>query len=97
MGRIILLALVIVAVVLLWKAFGPRTWKNRAVGGAQAPQIKGPDDDPDFLWNIEKQRFKERRAREEAERRRAEREREQKERRRRNGADDPDPEGPGST
>ncbi len=97
MGRIILLALVIVAVVLLWKAFGPTTWQNRAVGGAQAPQIKGPDDDPDFLWNIEKQRFKERRAREEAERKRAEREREQEERRRRNSldeADDPDPEGP---
>lgn len=96
MGRIILLALVIVAVVLLWKAFGPKTWRNQAIGGAQAPQIKGPDDDPDFLWNIEKQRFKERRAREEAERRRAEREREQEERRRRNGADDPDQEGPGS-
>ena len=47
----------------------------------QRPQIKGPDDDEDFLWNIEKNRFKERRAREEAERKR----REDEERRRRRG------------
>ena len=39
----------------------------------QKPEIKGPDDDEEFLWNIEKNRFKERRAREEAERREAER------------------------
>ena len=43
--------------------------------------IKGPDDDEEFLWNIEKNRFKERRAREEAERKR----REDEERRRRRG------------
>ena len=35
----------------------------------QPPAIKGPDDDEEFLWNIEKNRFKERRAKEEAERR----------------------------
>ncbi|WPF66425.1 MULTISPECIES: hypothetical protein [unclassified Corynebacterium] len=69
MGRLILIALIVVAVVLLWKAFGPGTWNrpNPLKRSPQPPAIKGPDDDPDFLWNIDKQRFKERRAREQAE------------------------------
>ncbi len=54
MGRIILFALVVVAVVLVWKAFGPQSWKRPA-----EPRIKGPDDDPDFLWELDKKRFKE--------------------------------------
>ncbi|KQB84382.1 hypothetical protein [Corynebacterium oculi] len=69
MGRLILVALIVIAVVLLWKAFGPGTWNRRGAlrRPPQPPVIKGPDDDPDFLWNIDKQRFKERRAREQAE------------------------------
>lgn len=76
MGRVILVVLVIVTVIVLWKAFGPKTWNN-APGGSQKSQFpplgiqknrggkgsggtgaKGPDDDPDFLWNIKKERFK---------------------------------------
>ncbi|AKE38267.1 Hypothetical Protein NG00_00245 [Corynebacterium camporealensis] len=73
MGRILLFILIVVAVVLLWKAFGPSSWKRKEVDEAAPPAIKGPDDDEEFLWNIEKQRFKERRAREaEEEKRRRE-------------------------
>lgn len=66
MGRLLLILLVVVAVVLLWKAFGPGSRKqDRSVNaGAQQPAIKGPDDDEDFLWSLEKQRFKERREQE---------------------------------
>ena len=67
-------------------AFGPGSAERYGSlrGGSQPqveqkPVIKGPDDDEEFLWNIEKNRFKERRAREEAERKR----REEEERRRR--------------
>lgn len=60
MGRLLLLLLIIVAVVLLWKAFAPAS-----LGGTQRrelpPKIKGPDDDEDFLWQLEKERFKKRR------------------------------------
>ena len=78
MGRLLLLALVVLAAVLLWRAFGPGSAERYGSlrGGpqpGQKPEIKGPDDDEEFLWNIEKNRFKERRAREEAERREAER------------------------
>lgn len=86
MGRLLLLALVVLAVALLWRAFGPGSAERYGSlrGGSQPqveqkPVIKGPDDDEEFLWNIEKNRFKERRAREEAERKR----REEEERRRR--------------
>ena len=77
MGRLLLLALVVLAVALLWRAFGPGSAERYGSlrGGpqpGQKPEIKGPDDE-EFLWNIEKNRFKERRAREEAERREAER------------------------
>lgn len=76
MGRLLLILLIIVAVVLVWKAFGPGSWKrNRpAAPGAEEPRaVKGPDDDEEFLWNIEKNRFKERRAREAAAREEEER------------------------
>ncbi len=75
MGRLLLILLIIVAVVLVWKAFGPGSWKrNRPTGGAEKPRaVKGPDDDEEFLWNIEKNRFKERRAREAAAREEEER------------------------
>ncbi|OHO31630.1 hypothetical protein HMPREF2690_11410 [Corynebacterium sp. HMSC034E11] len=85
MGRLLLLALIILAVILMWRAFGPgsaqRYGSQRGTQEPQKPVIKGPDDDEEFLWNIEKNRFKERRAREEAERKR----REDEERRRRRG------------
>lgn len=73
MGRLVILVLVIVTVIVLWKAFGPKTWNNGAGSGngsdnGQFPQLgrqkrqpverKGPDDDPDFLWNLKKERFK---------------------------------------
>lgn len=75
MGRLILLILLIIAIVIVWKAFGPGTWnKNRQELEAQRkPQIKGPDDDENFLWELEKNRFKQRRAQEEAARQEQER------------------------
>ncbi|WP_353784443.1 hypothetical protein [Corynebacterium sp.] len=65
MGRIILLLLIIAAVILVWKAFGPSSWKHKSQAVQQQPQceIKGPDDDEDFLWNLEKEAFRQRRAR----------------------------------
>ena len=87
MGRLVLLLMVIVTVVLLWKAFGPQTWGNgspmRRRGVAKRRDElphKGPDDDPDFLWNIEKERFKQRRAQEAKEAEEAERKRRQERR-----------------
>lgn len=83
MGRLILLVLIIVTIVLLWKAFGPGSGQSGAARGVsqlgrkkQQPETraKGPDDDPDFLWSIEKERFKQRREQE----RQAEREAEQR-------------------
>ena len=97
MGRLVLLILIIVTIVLLWKAFGPQTWGNgsplrrKGVNSKQEGlSHKGPDDDPDFLWNIEKERFKKRRAQEakdaeEAERKRRQELREQQQREARGG------------
>nr|WP_234039248.1 hypothetical protein [Corynebacterium pygosceleis] len=66
-----MLLLIIVVIVLLWKAFGPGSRaRYRAM---PQPQIKGPDDDDEFLWTIKKQRFKERRAAEQAAREEEER------------------------
>lgn len=92
MGRLIILILVIVTIVMLWKAFGPGRGNSSSVGQLgrrqnrqldQQPRAKGPDDDPDFLWNIEKERFKKRReqerlAEEEAEREKRDRLRHQR-------------------
>ena len=72
MGRLILLLLIIVVVVLVWKAFGPGSRRRYRATPVQ-PQIKGPDDDDEFLWSIKKQRFKERRAAEQAAREEEER------------------------
>ncbi|MBZ8177649.1 hypothetical protein GSS88_07565 [Corynebacterium sp. 3HC-13] len=63
MGRLLILLLIIVAAVLLWKAFGPGTWK-RTTATPPVHRIKGPDDDPEFLWKLEKEQFKRRRAEE---------------------------------
>ena len=76
MGRIILLLLFVLAAYLVWKAFGPSTWKMLEVEQPRA--IKGPDDDEEFLWRLELEQFKKRRASEaaagaEEERRRRER------------------------
>nr|WP_232958748.1 hypothetical protein [Corynebacterium marambiense] len=60
-----MLLLIIVVIVLVWKAFGPGSRRRYGAMSAQ-PQIKGPDDDDEFLWSIKKQRFKERRAAEQA-------------------------------
>ena len=91
MGRILLLVLVVAAVYLMWRAFGPgsseRYGSLRRGPAPEQPAIKGPDDDEEFLWSIEKNRFKERRAREEAERRKRE---EEQRRRRLDGPDNPD-------
>ena len=69
MGLLIILLQLIAAVVLVWKAFGPSSWKSKSQAVQQPPQreIKGADDDEDFLWNLEKEAFKQRRARERAE------------------------------
>lgn len=73
MGRLLLILLIIVAIVLLWKAFGPSSWKRNQAGAPEPRAIKGPDDDEDFLWKLEKDRFKQRRARETAAREEEER------------------------
>lgn len=87
MGRLIVFILVVITLVMLWKAFGPGSGNTPSMGRLgqrrdpeieQKPRAKGPDDDPDFLWNIEKERFKKRREQErlaEEEAQRAERER----------------------
>ena len=63
MGRLSLLLLFVLAAYLVWKAFGPSSWKSRQVE-EQPRSIKGPDDDEEFLWNLEKERFKQRRKQE---------------------------------
>lgn len=75
MGRVIVLLFLVFVAFVVWKAFGPSSWKKN-----EAPQIKGPDDDEDFLWQLDKQRFKEKRERERRE--------EQEKRRREGGSKD---------
>ncbi|MDO5730844.1 hypothetical protein [Corynebacterium sphenisci] len=85
MGRLLIIVLIIAAIVLLWRAFGPgaagrsglvRVPAPRPIPGrgpARPPAPKGPDDDEDFLWRLEKEAFeRRRRAEREAERRRRE-------------------------
>lgn len=47
-----LLALVglVTLIVLMWKAFGPDPSTRTPVSG-----VRGPDDDPEFLWNVNQQ------------------------------------------
>lgn len=80
MGRLLLVLLIIVAIVLLWKAFGPSSWKRNQIKAPETRAVKGPDDDEEFLWTLEKNRFKERRARETAAREEEERRRRAEER-----------------
>ncbi|MDO4927916.1 MAG: hypothetical protein Q3976_02455 [Corynebacterium sp.] len=59
MGRLLVLLILIAAAILIWKAFGPQTW-NRQQRTTPTPSIKGPDDDPEFLWKLEKQQIQRR-------------------------------------
>jgi len=67
-GRLIILILVIVTVIVLWRAFGPgsgdRVNGRRSLDKTPKKEVKGPDDDPDFMWEIRKERFKAQRAKE---------------------------------
>lgn len=74
MGRLILLLCLVLAAYIVWRAFGPHTW-NRNLNHTSQParKIKGPDDDENFLWELEKKQFKQRRAQEEAYRQEEER------------------------
>ncbi|CAM3953900.1 hypothetical protein [Smaragdicoccus niigatensis] len=38
----------ITVVVLMWKAFGPQPGERTNVG------VRGPDDDPEFLWRLKR-------------------------------------------
>lgn len=38
----------ITVVVLMWKAFGPQSAERTNVG------VRGPDDDPEFLWRLKR-------------------------------------------
>lgn len=54
-----LLALIVVVAIaiLCWKAFGPQG--SRRIGSARLRprgRVLGPDDDPEFLWQISHQR-----------------------------------------
>lgn len=96
MGRLLLLLLFVAAVVLLWKAYGPYIHRALGLGsnggngfvgvgrgnprGAARPVVKGPDDDEEFLWRLERDRFKRRRAEEEARKREEEQARRRAER-----------------
>lgn len=94
MGRVIVILLIIAALVLIWKAFGPSSWNRTQPHRPEQPRIKGPDDDEDFLWELEKRQFKERRAREARQAEEEQRRRQEEQRRRKEGGQDPEPENP---
>jgi hypothetical protein len=52
-----LLALIPIAGPLAWLTLGrPRSTRPGNSGGRPVPRVTGPDDDPDFLWNLEKRK-----------------------------------------
>jgi hypothetical protein len=53
---IYLLALIglVTLAVLFWKAFGP-TPTTAARGGGRGGRAVGPDDDPEFLWRVDRE------------------------------------------
>lgn len=57
MGRLLVFIILIAAAVLIWKAFGPSSWQSRQRPKNEPPTIKGPDDDPEFLWKLEKEQY----------------------------------------
>ena len=61
MGRLLLVILIIVVIVVLWRAFGPSSWKKQINQPGQRT-IVAPDDDPDFLWKLEKEARERRKA-----------------------------------
>ena len=70
MGRLILLVLVIVTIIVLWKAFVSTPKRGVGGGNTERPAApKGPDDDPDFLWKLDKARYEERKAQRERQQR----------------------------
>lgn len=55
---IYLLALIglVTLAVLFWKAFGPTaTTAAKGGGGGRASRVVGPDDDPEFLWRVDRE------------------------------------------
>ena len=70
MGRLILLVLVVVTIIVLWKAFVSTPKRGLGGGTTERPVApKGPDDDPDFLWKLDKARYEERKAQRERQQR----------------------------
>lgn len=65
MGKLALLILIIFTAYMLWQAFAPTTWRLPFGPGSNRKSInqppRGPDDDPDFLWNLKKEAHKKRR------------------------------------
>ncbi|MET7773826.1 hypothetical protein [Nocardia sp. NPDC005366] len=52
MTYLLALIAVVAVAVLCWKAFGPQGSAERPPVSSRRPRIKGPDDDPDFLWRL---------------------------------------------
>ncbi len=84
MGRLLLILLIVLAIVLLWKAFGPgarKSGNNRPfrLNKPAQPQKKfiAPDDDPDFIWKLKKAEYDRKRREEQQRRERQERQRRQ--------------------
>lgn len=83
MFPILLLLLVILTIWALWRAFGPNSTRSNTTRTDTPTRAIGPEDDPDFLWNIKKEKFKAQREAERAEQQRQQRERLEEERRKR--------------
>ncbi|MGW0245746.1 hypothetical protein ACWDYH_03825 [Nocardia goodfellowii] len=56
MTYLLALIAVVAIAVLCWKAFGPERMGEPAPRAAQPKRVLGPDDDPDFLWRLSKER-----------------------------------------
>ncbi|MEU8896630.1 hypothetical protein [Nocardia sp. NPDC048505] len=56
MTYLLALIAVVAIAVLCWKAFGPERMSEQAPRTPQPKRVVGPDDDPEFLWRLSKQR-----------------------------------------